>query len=134
MIPDGSGQASLFPPSLDLGADQVRGEGACRHPIGRRRAARPAPASRRPRRQDLARTVEALRATIEAQSATIVDIGAALERLDAEVRVAAGERRKTNEKLDALLRSQTETRRQLGQVELHRFPRGMNRQQPLGHD
>jgi hypothetical protein len=132
VIPDGSRQISLFPQSLDLGADQMPGEGACRHPIGRRRWARAAPTKRRSARpaRELAEAIGALRAVAEAQGSLLVDIGAAIEQVGAELRVVAGERRRTNERIDAVLRALTELRRGLGQTALHEIPRH-TRRRPL---
>jgi hypothetical protein len=60
----------------------------------------------------------------------LLDLGAAIETMTAESRAARQESRQINEKLGMLLRSQTETRRQLGQTALHIAPH-TTRRRPL---
>jgi hypothetical protein len=52
----------------------------------------------------------------------LLAIGTALERLTAEVATTADERRRITERLDQLLRAQTETRRALGRVAVTAHP------------
>jgi hypothetical protein len=118
-MPDGS----LFPDLVDAPTPR---DGFARHPIGRRRNPRPSPARRGPP----SRLVEALRRVeraLEAQSVVALDLSATVERLGGELRIAAHERRQTNERIDQLQRLLVELRRALGLSDLHCPPRSSRR-------
>jgi hypothetical protein len=110
----------------------VRREDYAQRPIGKRRSRRYSPAATA-RGPTLASRVAAIRTLLEAHGALLVEIGAAIEKLTAEVLASHSERRRIGEQLDRLLRSQVETRRQLGQTQLHIPPRH-SRRRPLGLD
>jgi hypothetical protein len=63
----------------------------------------------------------------------VLEMGAALKRVSAELSRSTAERRVLRERMDQMLRVQAETRRGLGQLELHQAPRH-SRRRPLGHD
>jgi hypothetical protein len=105
---------------------RVRRDGYAQRPIGRRRSRRFSRTSQNPRDSTI-------RALLETHSTLLLDIGTAIEKLIAEVITSHGERRRIGEQLDRLLRSQTETRRQLGQTQLHILPHH-TRRRPLGLD
>jgi hypothetical protein len=102
----------------------VRREGYAQRPIGRRRGPRFSPASRRS--AIASHQLAAIRTLL-------LDVGAAIEKLTAEVIASRPERRRIGEQLERLLRSQTETRRQLGQTNLH-VPLRHSARRPLGID
>jgi len=107
----------------------ARREGYAQRPIGKRRSRRFPRTSQNTREHQLT----AIRALLETHSTLLLDIGAAIERLTAEVITSHGERRRIGEQLDRLLRSQTETRRALGATSLH-LPPHHSRRRPLGLD
>jgi hypothetical protein len=109
----------------------VRRAGYAERPIGRRRGPRFAPASRRS--AIASHQLAAIRSLLETHSGLLLDVGAAIEKLTAEVIASRPERRRIGEQLERLLRSQTETRRQLGQTNLH-VPLRHSARRPLGID
>jgi hypothetical protein len=123
-----------MPDSLELFADLVDApaprDGFAERPIGRRRNPRPSPT----RRGASSRVVEALHRVeraLEAHSVVTLDLAATAERLASDLTTAARERREIRERLNQLLRAQTETRRALGQTDLH-IPVRHSRRRPLG--
>jgi hypothetical protein len=122
----------LFPANLDLGAGQARGPGACQRPIGRKRQARPRVRPGRSALLELREAIAALRDIVDTQTGLLFAVGTVLEQVRAELRAAAGERRRVNERIEALLRHLVELRRGAGQVELHR-PERHSRKRPLGN-
>jgi hypothetical protein len=80
-----------------------------------------------------ANQLTAIRSLLETHGTLLLDVGAAIEKLTAEVITSHSERRRIGEMLDRLLRSQTETRRALGGTSLHIPPRHSARR-PLGID
>jgi hypothetical protein len=68
---------------------------------------------------------------IEAQTSLYLDIGAAVERVTAELAANTRERRETNEAIGRLARQHVELRRDLKQTELH-VPLRHSRRRPLG--
>ena len=109
----------------------VRRDGYAERPIGRRRGARFSPASRGS--GIASHQLAAIRTLLETHGTLLLDVGAAIEKLTAEVIASRSERRRIGEQLGRLLRSQTETRRQLGQTNLH-VPLRHSARRPLGID
>jgi hypothetical protein len=72
-----------------------------------------------------------LKRAMAAQSELLREVGSAVEKVQLEIGRSADERRMVTERLALILRQQIETRRQLGQTELHRAPMH-TRARPLG--
>jgi hypothetical protein len=113
------------------GPGPARRDGYAQRPIGRRRGSRFSPASRRS--AIVSHQLTAIRSLLETHGTLLLDVGAAIEKLTGEVIASRPERRRIGEQLERLLRSQTETRRQLGQTNLH-VPLRHSARRPLGID
>jgi hypothetical protein len=75
--------------------------------------------------------VAQLEAAVEAQTGLYLDLGAAIERLTAELAVNTRERRETDEAIGRLARQHVELRRDLRLSDMHHVPRH-SRRRPLG--
>jgi len=124
---------TLFPGLVD----QLPSREGVQQPIGRGRTIRPR--SLRPRRPsptlvlltDVRSALFRIETAIEAQTSLYLDIGAAVERVTAELAANTRERRETNEAIGRLARQHVELRRDLKQTELH-VPLRHSRRRPLG--
>jgi hypothetical protein len=77
------------------------------------------------------RPIARLKRDLAAQGELLWEVGSALEKVQLEIGRSADERRTIIERLALIMRQQIETRRQLGQTELHRVPTH-TRARPLG--
>jgi hypothetical protein len=96
-------------------------------PIGRKGSRRKAAA--RPRKPSPALLLLAELQRVGPLLSAVVPL---LQRIANELAKSAFERRQSNEAVARLTRQHTELRRDLAKTELHTFPRGHSRRQPLG--
>jgi hypothetical protein len=77
------------------------------------------------------RPIARLKRDLAAQGELLWEVGSTVEKVQLEIGRSADERRMIIERLALIMRQQIETRRQLGQTELHRVPMH-TRARPLG--